>query len=595
MFYNDVVVRLGALISSRWRAVFVERAGHSTFLGLALGLGSASVSSGQLSAPGGLSAVSVSTTQINLTWTDNSSNELGFQIEQSPDSIAFSPIGVTASNVTVYAVTNLSPAIKYYFRVYAFNGTGNSPYSNTNSAITQTPWNAWLLANFTTAQLTNAAISGMGADPDGDGLANFVEYALARNPLVPDGGIPSTAGIESDPTNNFLTLTYTGNVAAIDVAFDTKVSSNLTMWASGADVVTGPIPLATNADMVTEEFRANTPVAVAPQQFMQLTMSYNGVPNSWTSGPPMPTNLVEMASAWIGNQLYETGMYDPFNPVTSSPMYVYDITSNTWTRVLPERPYEGNHHAAEVYGGKLYLIGGLDAGQGQVQIYDPTTNGWSLGTPMPYPAGACATALINGEIYVAGGIVGEVAGSNIGYTTNAAAVYDPVSNVWTSLPSEPFALNHTAFGTDGTNFYLFGGRAVGNQPDNGSNTVQIYFPASNTWVTSADPGSTLAPLPQARAAMGRACYYNGDFYVMGGETVSGAGATANHVYNRVDIYNVASNTWRLGTPMPTAEHSICGALRGNRIYVAGGGTASGTASSLDYSSFSSSLDIYILP
>ena len=287
-------------------------------------------------------------------------------------------------------------------------------------------------------------------------------------------------------------------------------------------------------------------------------------------------------------------MYDPWNPVTTSPMYVYDITSNTWTRLLPERPYEGNHHAAVAYNGKLYLIGGLDAGQGQVQIYDPTTNGWSLGAPMPYPAGACASALINGKIYVAGGIFGEVAGSNVGYTTNAAAVYDPVSNVWASLPPEPFPLNHTANGTDGTNFYLFGGRSVGNQPDIGSNTVQIYYPASNTWATSADPGSTLAPLPQARAAMGRACYYNGDFYVMGGETTaSGTGATANPVYNRVDIYNVAANAWRLDTPMPTAEHSICPALRGNRIYVCGGGTSSGIRSSLSYSSFSSALDIYV--
>jgi hypothetical protein len=88
--------------------------------------------------------------------------------------------------------------------------------------------------------------------------------------------------------------------------------------------------------------------------------------------------------------------------------------------------------------------------------------------------------------------------------------------------------------------------------------------------------------------MGKAAYYNGDFYVMGGETVSGAGATAGHVYNRVDIYNVASNTWRLGTPMPTARHGIYPAQRGNRIYVAGGGVVSGV-------SYSSLVEIYILP
>lgn len=555
-----------------------------------MSLANASAAFGHPSAPTGLTAAAVSPSEIDLVWNNTATNEAGFDIEQSLDGISFSQIGSASTNVTDYAVTNLSPAIKYYFRVYAFNDAGNSDYSNTNTATTLTPWDEWLLSNFTAEQLTNAAISGMGADPDEDGQPNLLEYALNRNPFIPDAGPFYITGIESDLTNSFFTLTYAYNAAAIDVAFNIEVSSNLPAWTPVPD----PIPIATNGDMVTNEYRAD--VGLSPQQFVKLTVAYNGVPNSWTSGTPMPTSLLEMASAWIGDKLYETGMYDPYNPTNTSPMYVYDLTSNTWTRVRPKRPYQGNHETMEVYDGKLYIIGGLDAGQGQVQIYDPTTNGWSLGAPMPYPAGACASALIDGKIYIAGGIVGEVAGSDIGYTTNAAAVYDPVSNVWTSLPPEPFPLNHTAYGTDGTNFYLFGGRAVGNQPNNGSNTVQIYFPASNTWVTSADPGSTLAPLPQARAAMGRACYYDGNFYVMGGETTAtGTGATANHVYNRVDIYNVASNTWSLGTPMPTAEHSICGALRGNRIYVAGGGTESGTPTALNYSSFSSAMDIYILP
>jgi N-acetylneuraminic acid mutarotase len=523
-----------------------------------------------------------------LAWVNNANNQTGFSIEQSLDGIAFSPAGSTASNVTAFTATSLNPAIQYYYRVYAFNGGGNSGYSNTNSAATLAPWTWWQMANFTPTQLTNAATSGMGADPAGDGVPNLVKYALNGSPFVPAHGPASAASLVSDGTNHYLALTCTGNVEAIDVVLGVNLSADLSAWMSGSNLVTGPIPVATNGTSVTEQFVANAPVTSAPQQFMQMTVAYNGVPNSWTSGPLLPVGLVEMASAWMGNDLYETGMSDAYNPDTTSPMYVYDISSNTWTRLLPERPYEGNHHAIEAFNGKIYIIGGLDLGQGQVQIYDHSTNGWSLGAPMPYPAGACSTALINGKIYVAGGIIGEVAGSQSGYSTNAAAVYDPVSNVWSSLPPEPYPLNHTASGTDGTNFYLFGGRDDGEAPANGTNIVQIYFPSSNTWVTSADPGSTIAPLPQARGAMGRACYYNGNFYVMGGETVSGAGATASDVYNRVDVYNVASNIWSLGTPMPTAKHSISGALRGDRVYVPGGGLVVGV-------SYSTLFDIYILP
>ena len=574
-------------------AGFLNTGWHATWLALAACLLNVSVSSGQPLAPGGLSATTISTTQINLTWNDRSANEQGFQIEQSPDSIAFSPIAVTTSNVTTYAVTNLNPAIKYYFRVFAFNGAGNSPYSNTNSAATRTPWNDWLLSNFTAEQLTNTAISGMGADPDGDGLPNLVEYALDRNPLIPDSAAASVASIETNGEDDFLTLAYSRTAAAIDVEFGAEVSSNLTMWFSGTNMVTGPTPVSTNANMVAEKFRANTPVASAPIQFMQFKVTYTGVHNSWETGPSMPLLMVEISSAWLGDKLYVTGMTNAYNPATTSPMLVYDILSNTWTRLNPDRPYTGNHHAMEVLDGRLYLIGGCDAGSdGKVQVYDPATNGWSLAAPMPFAAGACSSAVINGKIYAAGGIVGEIATVNNGYSTNLAAVYDPASNVWTSLPPLPFTvaagMNHTASATDGAKFYVFGGRAVGNAPDNGYNTVQIYDPASNTWASSSDPGSTLAPLPQARGAMGKAIYYNGDFYVMGGETVNGGGATADHVYNRVDIYNVASNAWRLGTPMPTARHGIYPALRGNCIYVAGGGVASGV-------SYSALLEIYILP
>jgi N-acetylneuraminic acid mutarotase len=561
----------------------------SIWLALAACLLNVSVGFAQPAAPSGLSATNVSTTQINLTWHDNSANEQVFRIEQSPDSIAFSQIVATTSNVTAYAVTNLSPAIKYYFRVRAFNSAGNSAYSNTNYATTRTPWAQWLLSKFTTQQLTNPAVSGLAADPDGDGLPNLVEYALNREPLSPDTAPPSVTGIEPILTNNFLTLTYTCNVAAIDVEFTADVSTNLTTWSSGTNVVTGPIPVSTNANMVTEKFRANTPEASAPSQFMQFNVTYSGVPNSWETGPSMPLLMVEMSTAWLGDKLYVTGMTNAWNPAPTSPMLVYNILSNTWTRLNPERPYTGNHHAMEVFGGHLYLLGGCDAGSdGKVQIYDPATNGWSLAAPMPFLAGACSSAVINGKIYVAGGIVGEIAGSYNGYGTNAAAVYDPALNTWTLLAPIPVGMNHTASATDGTKLYLFGGRAIGNAPDNGYNTVQIFDPASNTWVSSSDPGSTLAPLPQARGAMGKAIFYNGDFFVMGGETVSGAGATADHVYNRVDIYNVASNTWRLGTPMPTARHGIYPALRGNRVYVAGGGVVSSV-------SYSSLLEIYILP
>jgi N-acetylneuraminic acid mutarotase len=227
--------------------------------------------------------------------------------------------------------------------------------------------------------------------------------------------------------------------------------------------------------------------------------------------------------------------------------------------------------------GKLYLFGGLTAGSdGKVQIFDPAAGVWSLGADMPFAAGSSSSALINGQVYVAGGIVGE-------HTTDRLARYDATSNAWTELAPMPQGRNHTASGTDGQKFYVFGGRGPGsgdrNVTTNGFDTTQVYDPATDTWDSSLNAGSALAPLPQARGGMGKAVYLNGEFYVIGGETLTGAGATGDGVYDRVDVYNPATNAWRLDAPMPTARHGIFPVGYAGSIFVAGGGTHFGGSQS----------------
>jgi N-acetylneuraminic acid mutarotase len=223
----------------------------------------------------------------------------------------------------------------------------------------------------------------------------------------------------------------------------------------------------------------------------------------------------------------------------------------------------------------------LGAGsEGKVQIYDPATNRWSLGADMPFAAGSSSSAVISGRVYVAGGIISST-------STPRAARYDPLKNTWTELPPMPAARNHAASGTDGRRLYIFGGRGPGsgdsNTVANGFDTVQIYDPVRNLWLSSgaatSSAGSSLRPLPQARGGTGKALFYRGNFYVMGGETVTGAGATPNHVYDRVDVYNPLANTWRLAAPMPTARHGVFPLLYGGRAYLAGGGIRSGSSTS----------------
>jgi N-acetylneuraminic acid mutarotase len=75
--------------------------------------------------------------------------------------------------------------------------------------------------------------------------------------------------------------------------------------------------------------------------------------------------------------------------------------------------------------------------------------------------------------------------------------------------------------------------------------------------------------------MGKAVYVHGEFWIFGGETLHGHGATSQGTYARVDVYDPRANTWRSGPPMPTPRHGIFPLLDGDRILILGGGTAAG--------------------
>jgi hypothetical protein len=89
-------------------------------------------------APMDLTAVAVSSSQINLTWSDNSNNEEGFKIErcQGQNCTDFAEISQDRRNATAFSSIGLSRKTRYSYRVRAFNAAGSSSYSNIAGART---------------------------------------------------------------------------------------------------------------------------------------------------------------------------------------------------------------------------------------------------------------------------------------------------------------------------------------------------------------------------------------------------------------------------------------------------------------------------
>jgi hypothetical protein len=88
-------------------------------------------------APSNLIGTSTVSRRIDLTWTDNSTNETGFKIERSTNGSSFTQIATVGAGVKKFSDSNRRSGRRYYYRVRAYNTTGNSGYSNTINVVTR--------------------------------------------------------------------------------------------------------------------------------------------------------------------------------------------------------------------------------------------------------------------------------------------------------------------------------------------------------------------------------------------------------------------------------------------------------------------------
>jgi hypothetical protein len=92
----------------------------------------------QVAAPSGLTATAVSSSRIDLLWTDNATNETAYTVERlSNGSTSWTVLTSTLpADTTSYSDTSVKAAMSYSYRVKATSATGQSDYSNTASATT---------------------------------------------------------------------------------------------------------------------------------------------------------------------------------------------------------------------------------------------------------------------------------------------------------------------------------------------------------------------------------------------------------------------------------------------------------------------------
>lgn len=200
--------------------------------------------------PTNLSATSISSSQINLSWdapSDTGGSAItGYSIERSTDSgSTWNALDAnTGSSSTAYSDTGLTPSTSYMYRVSAINSVGTSSPSNTASATTfaaatipQPP------TNLTANAISSSEIDLSWTAPSDDGGAAITGYMIERSQdagstwstISSNTGSASTTYSDTGLTSS---TSYTYRVSAIN-SVGTSSPSNI---ASATTSVSTSIP-----------------------------------------------------------------------------------------------------------------------------------------------------------------------------------------------------------------------------------------------------------------------------------------------------------------------------------------------------------------
>ncbi|UAY52677.1 fibronectin type III domain-containing protein [Ferruginibacter albus] len=156
--------------------------------------------------PSALNVTATSYNKISLSWTDNSSNETGFEIVRSTDRVNYTPLTtVTAGTASFVDSIGLSASTKYWYKVRAINANGASAFVTTfeagwnfNGDLTDASGNGYTLTPTGTTTYSTDKVEGTNA-VSLDGSTQY--FDLANSTTFPNNSITArTISVWVKPT-----------------------------------------------------------------------------------------------------------------------------------------------------------------------------------------------------------------------------------------------------------------------------------------------------------------------------------------------------------------------------------------------------------
>jgi N-acetylneuraminic acid mutarotase len=287
---------------------------------------------------------------------------------------------------------------------------------------------------------------------------------------------------------------------------------------------------------------------------------------AWERAPDLVYPVQAPAVATDGERIFVFGGSTHGN-VRTARTQIFDPASEAWTLGAPV-PEPLDWSVAAYARGVFHLMGGVtdrSAATDQHWIYDPVEDRWGTAAPMPSGAAGAAAALIDDRIIVVGG--------NDGPRSYSARVrvLDLESGEWSSRELAPAPRINWQAGSIGGGLFVAGGSGPGRVT---ASALYRYNPTSREWSSHA-----LLPAPNEGYA---AATLAGRYYCALGGRVTPPTGSFGTPSARVDCFDPVVGRWSALPPLPRPVQELGAAAVGGTLYALGGRIEYGEASTRVY-------------
>jgi len=347
-------------------------------------------------APTNLTVTAMSSSSLNLSWSDPGGHATGFYIERAPDSAGspgtFVQIASVSASATSFPDTGLSPGTKYWYRLRAYGPGGDSAYTNSVSATTavaggtlaitttgcpdatqsQAYAGCAIAASGGTSPYTFSVVSSSSYAPLPEGMTLNASTGQVSSELVGGQGtyvvqfqVKDSAGNTATAAVSFAVAGSNAFLASIFPSSTTGTGANISIFHHRVDVATTGLPVDSSPaapiysgyqSSSLRVFFGNAAYSNLPNGIPAIEVPYNqpAVPvkttqyqSYYTSGPvppyaPIEGTLVSEAAGGDGHVLVyvegggstQPALYEMWqgSPVNNGASWT-DSSNALWTNV----------------------------------------------------------------------------------------------------------------------------------------------------------------------------------------------------------------------------------------------------------------------